>query len=48
MRIEIGLYSGVLLGVRSFSEDESYPYTETHVYLPFIYIAFMNEPNLNK
>jgi len=44
MRIEIGLYSGILLGVRSFSKDESYSYTETHIYLPFIYIAFINSP----
>jgi len=42
MRIEIGLYSGVLFGVRSFSKDESYPYTETHVYIPFVYVAFIN------
>jgi hypothetical protein len=42
MRIEIGLYSGVLFGMRSFSKDESYPYTETHFYIPFIYIAFIN------
>ena len=46
MRIEIGLYSGVLLGVRSFSQDEVYTYTETHIYLPFVYIAFINNPKL--
>ena len=44
MRIEIGLYSGILLGVRSFAKDETYSYAETHVYIPFIYIAFINEP----
>lgn len=42
MRIEIGAYTGVIVGVRSFSEDENYPYTETHIYFPFIYIAFIN------
>ena len=42
MRIEIGLYSGLLIGIRSFSQDDIYPYTETHLYLPFIYVAFIN------
>ena len=46
MTIEIGLYSGVLFGLRSFSRDINYPYTETHIYIPFIYIAFINNKDV--
>ncbi len=45
MEIQIGLYLGIMLGVRSFPESEYYPYSEHHIYLPFLYIAFLNKPN---
>lgn len=43
MEIQIALYLGVLFGIRSFPATEVYPYTEHHIYLPFIYIAFLNK-----
>ena len=48
MDIQIGLYSGIMIGVRTFPYTEVYPYTETHVYIPFLYIAFINLPNLEE
>lgn len=40
MTIEIGFYSGITLGIRSFAPTETNPYWETHLYIPFLYIAF--------
>ena len=45
MDIQLGLYSGIMFGIRTFPETEVYPYFETHLYFPFIYIAFINHPN---
>ena len=44
MRVEIGLYTGILFGVRSFEPTEINPYWETHIYIPLFYIAFMSNP----
>lgn len=44
MEIQLGVYSGILFGIRSFPKTEVYPYTETHIYFPFMYIAFINLP----
>ena len=45
MEIQLGLYSGIMFGVRTFPQTEVYPYTETHIYFPFLYVAFINPPN---
>jgi len=40
MTIDIGLYTGLLFGIRSFEPSESHPYWEFHV--PLFYIAYMS------
>tara|TARA_B110000091_G_scaffold164440_1_gene175669 strand:+ start:49945 stop:50094 length:150 start_codon:yes stop_codon:yes gene_type:complete len=44
MTIEIGLYTGIMLGVRSFEPTEVNPVWEFQIFIPFIYIAFMSSP----
>ena len=44
MQLDIGLYTGLMLGIRSFEPTETHPYWETHLYIPFLYIAFMSKP----
>ena len=42
--IEIGLYTGLLFGIRSFEPSETHPYWEFQLFIPLLYIAFMSEP----
>tara|TARA_B100001094_G_scaffold103732_1_gene100012 strand:+ start:41552 stop:41692 length:141 start_codon:yes stop_codon:yes gene_type:complete len=42
MDIEIGAYTGLLFGVRTFEPTEMHPYWEFHIYIPLIYIAFFS------
>jgi hypothetical protein len=43
MKLEIGLYTGIIIGIRSFEPTELNPYWETHLYIPLLYIAFMSK-----
>jgi len=40
MDIEIGPYTGITVGVRTFEPSETHPYWEFHIYIPLIYVAF--------
>tara|TARA_R100001244_G_scaffold132307_1_gene108017 strand:- start:1335 stop:1481 length:147 start_codon:yes stop_codon:yes gene_type:complete len=44
MVIEIGLYSGILFGMRTFEPTEANPVWELQLYIPLLYIAFMSAP----
>jgi len=44
MKLEVGLYTGVMIGIRSFEPTEINPCWETHLYIPLLYIAFLSEP----
>jgi len=42
MAIEIGLYTGILFGVRSFEPTEANPFWEFHIYIPLLYVSFFS------
>jgi len=44
MSVNIGLYTGILFGIRSFEPTEIHPYWEFHIYIPLLYIAFFSKP----
>ena len=44
MTIEVGLYTGILFGIRSFEPTEANPCWELHVYIPLLYIAILSKP----
>ncbi len=39
--IELGVYWGVLFGFRTFEANEVHQANELHVYVPFIYLAIV-------
>jgi len=44
MIIDLGFYTGIMFGVRSFEPTEEAPYQEFQLFIPFLYIAFMFNP----
>jgi len=43
-KLEIGLYTGIMFGFRTFEPSDTHPYWEHHFYLPLFYFAFLFEP----
>ena len=41
MDVELGFYTGVLLGLRTYEPNEEYQRYEFHIYIPFVYLAFI-------
>ncbi len=37
--LELGIYWGILLGFRTFEATEQHQSYELHLYIPFVYIA---------
>jgi len=42
--MEIGLYTGILFGIRTFEPTEAHPCWELHIYAPLVYIAIFSKP----
>lgn len=49
--LELGVYWGILLGFRTFEANEVHQAYELHLYIPFIYVAIVqnvsDEEDLN-
>ena len=40
---ELGVYWGILLGIRTYEPTEAHNQYELHCYIPFIYTAFVKK-----
>jgi hypothetical protein len=43
LTIELGIYSGVVFGFRTFEPNEMYDQSEIHLYIPFIYLGVIKK-----
>ena len=41
--IELGLYAGILIGLRTYEPDINYSTYELQVFIPFIYLAIVKK-----